>query len=104
MSLTGCMAAKYWRGGPQHFVEPVSTYVSNCRVYVHVVELPLDGHLTGKPGQANILQLIWVSLGFEPQERSAPVVPAMVASSQGSMNTTRPSLVLGTIMPRCSGE
>lgn len=27
------------------------------------------------------------------------VVPAMVWSSQGSMNTTRPSLVLGTIMP-----
>ena len=35
----------------------------------------------------------------------APVVPAMVASSQGSMKTTRPSAVLGTIMPRfCSGE
>lgn len=35
---------------------------------------------------------------------SLSVVPAMVWSSQGSMNTTRPSLVLGTIMPTATEE
>lgn len=36
-------------------------------------------------------------------KQTGPVVPAMVASSHGSMKTTLPSLVFGTIMPRCSG-
>lgn len=40
----------------------------------------------------------------EQETRSIPVVPAMVAPSQGSMKTTLPSLVLGTIIPMFSGE
>jgi hypothetical protein len=34
----------------------------------------------------------------------ASVVPAIVSPCHGSMKTTRPSRVLGTIMPSPSGE
>lgn len=46
-----------------------------------------------------VLALVLGTWGVMVMSEELSVVPAMVWSSQGSMNTTLPSLVLGTIMP-----
>ena len=72
----------------------------SARWPMHPAPPPACTHSTSQQAtqrqQSILLDCTWGRMVMSVEES---VVPAMVCSSQGSMNTTRPSLVLGTIMP-----